>query len=86
MPNQPHHPACRVPALLSAEKPNVEASSCSEERDAGDARAGTPPHQVPADCQGGAWPGVRTRRGGNDVTRPPPPPPTGDYRAGRRRR
>ena len=67
------------------EKPDFESSGSKEERHAGDARAGTPPHQVPGGGQGTGRPGVRTRLGGNVVTRSPPHPPTGDYRAGRRR-
>ena len=52
MPFEPHHSACRTPPLLSMEKPDFESSGSKEECDAGDARAGTPPHQVPGDCQG----------------------------------
>ena len=52
MPYEPLHTACRIPPLLSTEKPDFESSGSKEERDAGDARAGTPPHQVPGDCQG----------------------------------
>ena len=72
MPYGPHHSACRIPPLLSTEKSDVETSSCSEERDAGDARAGTPPHQVHGNCQGTGRPGVRTWHGGNVVTCSPP--------------
>ena len=54
------------------EKPDFESSGSKEEHDAGDVRAGTPPHQVPGDCQGPGRPGVRTRHGGNVVTRSPP--------------
>ena len=41
MPYGPHHSACRIPPLLSTEKPDFEISGSKEERDAGDARAGT---------------------------------------------